>query len=944
MDKGDSIKESGTRQKRKSAGNEVRVTRRTALQAAGAGALIGFGAQSVAANDVERTSVVEGDIASIEFSVSASEECLFTVGDADDSGYEVQLTIDPGTGGSMTLSMNTFYTAEDDPDKIFSLSGGTIEDTEIISGSSGFVLAPGEYMLDLSRDGSALARNRLEILPREEPEEITVWTAPNDTSIDDSSTFSGGISGSPFTQRNAIAIGDTTERSDTISPDDAYGDWLVIEVSATGIFGLLEGESYGSVDEMVVDEFFDLIVENTSNLELTQESLDIMSLYYDESAELLYAVADTDDLTVAGGDYLSETVGETYNVQFVLTEKFTELFDTAEESVGTRFDLIDREFEFVGANGTLEIEGESNETLPAETTVAPGTDIEFEADDGMLVLEQTETAVNSDGTVDVVFDFSNAEEGEDIVIQAFDQGFENNAETVAALSETQEEPGELVIRDWGPREQTTEPGDREFVEAYVENTGQTELTGSVEVIVDGIAVGGEEITIDGENSTVIPLEFTVPDQPGEYEWYLQTQDDETASHVLIVDGESHDDEEDEEDDEPGEAVFEILHVEPTVDTATVDETVHVDVVVANTGDDVGETELLIAFNSDVEQEFISLEPGEDEYITVPFQPSTEGEYEIYVETADDAVVADQIVMVEPAEDEEDTVDDTDDEVGAGAGGETDEDPSEQEEADDSGEQEDTAGDDTDSQATATEDDDDDGLFSEGLLLAGGGVAAAAAAAGYAVKKRGLGGFGGSDESDGGPQDGGRPGQGVQNQHPPQPPAGGRPTQSQPPQQPPGQHTQQPPQQPPGQHTQQPPQQPPGQHTQQPPQQQPQQPPRQQQPPHPNQQPPAHDQQPTPQQAPEGHGQPEGYQQSPPPAQPPEEQPGSPQEQHNQYPDEYEQWRPPEGEPESQTPPASQSRPAEHSQEPGQEPAQPPADETHQSDHRSPEENDNTERQ
>ena len=96
--------------------------------------------------------------------------------------------------------------------------------------------------------------------------------------------------------------------------------------------------------------------------------------------------------------------------------------------------------------------------------------------------------------------------------------------------------GGVEIADLDPAEDlTVDPETDLEINATVENTANDTLTQDVEFVFDGDALVSEEVELEPEDSETVTFEVTAPEDGGEFEWFVATDDDQSATYVLTVD-------------------------------------------------------------------------------------------------------------------------------------------------------------------------------------------------------------------------------------------------------------------------------------------------------------------------------------------------------------------------------------------------------------------------
>lgn len=583
--------------------SHTRVTRRGALKAAGVSALVGLPASRVTANDVqfENTThyVHEGDVVSIDLSVSTTNSFVVNVGDADDYGYEVEITIDPGTANNLSLEMNTFYTADEGTGDVFDVSAGSIENVEVISDAAGMVLAPNDYPLSVRVDETETDQGLLTIDERATGDS-TVWTAPSEESLSSLDDIEDAAEAGVVTESQTVAI----------------EDWFVYLQDVSGVFGLFAEKDYDSVDEMGQDGYVDFTVETAGGERLTQEARDAISVIPIPDTEELLFVADTDDLWIGEHNQdvpLSDRVNESFTATFTVSEEFRELFaQDGDETVTARFEAVERELEFETTDGEIRVDADGTDTISGTTTVAPGTTLEIHLE-GELFIEDIETNVESDRTFSATYDFSSETSGQEFFAEVRDQGFANDAHTPGWLGDAEAaESGPFEVTDLQPGSVTIDEGEQLDVQATVTNTGG-EDTQDVRLLIEGDVVTGETLSLSADESETLVFE-PLPELPeGEWEYAVATEDDQQQATVTV---QAHDHTDDD-------VFFEVSDLQPGDVSVVEGDVIEVSATVTNTGHSPETQEIVFAVDTDTDPEItqLSLDEGESQRVTFEFDTS-----------------------------------------------------------------------------------------------------------------------------------------------------------------------------------------------------------------------------------------------------------------------------------------------------------------------------------
>ncbi|WP_313692278.1 BGTF surface domain-containing protein [Halorarum halobium] len=410
---------------------------------------------NITVNDVSggatsfETSTIEeeqGDIATFNVSISgAADTASVTFGDYSSIGYQLNFTAEDGSGdGQVTVAINT-YAAGNPDSTIDEVVYATSEDDSVTNrdeagtGELGSVLATGNYRL-----GTAANANQY-VSAMDDPDDVgtlvirerstnsaTIWTAPStDLDTDDD-------------EDDAVGIDDLEARMEggslTESDEIALGDYVVVQVSATG----LNGTAQLSAANFTGDEEFggDLTVEQTGNIGNFQpKALNVsasqgsISLFTDQDSDSYYIAFQTDEVQwnrTVNNESVTPSDGETYEATYTVEDDFllgsTDSDD--HQSVNTTFDTASRTVSI--DDDPVNVTVGTNQTVSGTSSLAPGSEIQVraESDDGVqpAFFKSATAVVQPDGTWSAELDFSEQSTGDTFTVEAD----ASNVDTVTA--------------------------------------------------------------------------------------------------------------------------------------------------------------------------------------------------------------------------------------------------------------------------------------------------------------------------------------------------------------------------------------------------------------------------------------------------------------------------------------------------------------------------------
>ncbi|MFC7204202.1 ArtA-dependent S-layer glycoprotein [Haloferax namakaokahaiae] len=422
--------------------------------------------------DFETSVVTEqvGDIAEVTVSLTGTSTANVTIG-SDDVGYTAEVEVsDEDDDGEVVLLFNTYqpnvagsFTADGDDE---------VTDTNITTEvPSGDLLDAGDYDLEVATGGDADNVGTL-VLEERSTDSQAIWTAPTGTDVADAADV-----------YDAIENGNVTESSEI-----ANGDIVVHQISATGLEGAFEAESF---DDLAGTQF-NITVEQTNPgpnrkakvLGINSTSATVIA---DGENDTYFVVYDLDDVSASRTDFysnasgvtqLSVADGDSFNATFTVLEDGDLTEEEDGESVSADFDVVEPEISL--DNDEITVNAAAGQTISGTATVAPGTALTFRvrsSGDTQPRFLKTGTAyVQADGTFSATFDFSEqaVDDTFDVTVSV-DSGDAADATaegTVGQVEETTTEATETTTEE--PTETTTEATTEATEEPTEETTEATE--------------------------------------------------------------------------------------------------------------------------------------------------------------------------------------------------------------------------------------------------------------------------------------------------------------------------------------------------------------------------------------------------------------------------------------------------------------------------------------
>ncbi|AKH96967.1 DUF7827 domain-containing protein [Halanaeroarchaeum sulfurireducens] len=431
---------------------------------------------SITVNDVDADlnfaessiDVTQGDVAEITVEIGdGTDTGTVLIGDYDDDGYQANISVTDDSDDQVTFYFNTYLagmnsTELGDSDgwsgDIVSLHEDAESDDEVTLKNEdkdyqnvSDLLETGSYEIAAVNGNAQDAMDSPDnvgtlYIEERSTDAVNTWTISenNEDDLSDLEELSARLDDNTLTEAGTLAD----------------GDYLVSEISASGLEGMIEAEGLVDADgDVATDDFeawltdadnssadyysvsngvgsvaddnstvgFSLYVEEadppTNRDEAVSDFNDtgVEKVIYDKSEDTFYVAASVD--TILDGDLADRySDGDPYNLNFDV--KDARLLDYSEsdwqddddenwESVSAEFNIEDADAEF----DTQEIDGDDyvtvgaaeGQTISGETNVAPGSELTVRAtgeDDARFVKSDSEVVVQSDGTFSTELDFS----------------------------------------------------------------------------------------------------------------------------------------------------------------------------------------------------------------------------------------------------------------------------------------------------------------------------------------------------------------------------------------------------------------------------------------------------------------------------------------------------------------------------------------------------------
>ena len=563
------------------------------------------GQPTFTANDFSGT---QGETVVIEVDLEThTDEVEVIVGD-EDYGYQATIIAEATSGSTVEIEMDAFRAGgwDGDPaDEVF--TGG--ENTNVVDATRDIDIdvplrsteeIDEKIPLELNADGDLMDRASIDL------EERAL------TDID--------IAAHPYDESPTGF--DDVDQTVTSQTNVSSADGVYVNVEATGLSGYLDDA--------------DDLATGTQGTTLTlfadadspygePEEIDVRDgeLHYEPAEGEFYFEIDTSE--VEPGQYIAAMTIDEENPYV----------ESGEERVETTFAVE----EPAAVLTTESVAPDPSVTVSGESTLAPGTPVEVSAESDRAIFDDQSTTVNQDGTFDVTYDLTDAEQDDEV---RFDVVVDEETYDERALPLEDGVEPELVISTVDtPAE--VEVGEPFEISATLENPGTDDLT-SEYVIAAETGDTMDEVTLGPGESTTVSWATTF-EESGTYGYGVFTPDDEYESQVTVI-----------EVDEPADPDIQLIDFDVPGD-AEAGDTMTVAMLVENVGDGAGSADVRADFTDghSHESETVTLEPGQDQIVEleapVDVDPGTQ-EFVFGPEGDEQAVAVD---VAEPTTGEEDIV-------------------------------------------------------------------------------------------------------------------------------------------------------------------------------------------------------------------------------------------------------------------------------------------------
>ncbi|MFC4407628.1 DUF7827 domain-containing protein [Haloarchaeobius iranensis] len=458
-----------------------------------------------------------GDVASITFTLEDTSQGVVRIGDKASDNYQANLTITDGDGdGEVVVNVNTFlmgtgngdtFTVANDDDSISNEEYGDLGGSLIATGGYNVEVATGtDYDVNSQNVGT------FDIQPRT-TNELNTWTAPGAASLPtDAEGVASAVDDGTITQDGTVAKGDYL-----IHELDATGLEGVIENDSNGIFGVI-GDNDGIYNvSLTVTEVEPARNQPARTVNINDTNTDVIA-----GEDVYYLITDTDDISAMPSH------GE-YEAEFMIAEESQ--LASADESVTATWELAQRNIEIdTNDDDMVNVSAEDGETISGTSTLAPGTSLNIRVngqDEGVAFLKPATATVQADGTWSTSVNFSDIAAGSEFTVNV-----NNGAATADGSVQEAAAPASFEVSDLSAPG-TVMVGDEVTATATVANNGGTEGTTTVEFTFGGDVLDSQEVTLAPGESTTVEFSITADVDADTYEHGISAGDSSQTAEITV---------------------------------------------------------------------------------------------------------------------------------------------------------------------------------------------------------------------------------------------------------------------------------------------------------------------------------------------------------------------------------------------------------------------------
>lgn len=471
-----------------------------------------------------------GDVFEFTVDLQNTDTATLVFGDEKNSGYEHSVDVS-NAEGEVTLRFNTLEAGDGDAESPWSLpsdSDATItpgnDETDLTD-----ALAPGyNYGISVQVDGLEKDLATLELQERN-TESVSIHTLP-------------GSSPAELSDIRANA---------TPTDEVASGDYLIAQVSASGVYANLDNDTTGADLEngstFATENGYEVnIVDEDAGLNQPPKQYDVSAaqdVIVDAENDTFFLVYDTADLDYESGDSPTVHFNMTQDNPYITSEE-----EATEQSASTEFEFVKRTFEYNNLNdeNVVEVPTMDNVEVGGTTSAAPGTEttINLRSESGADVpfTMSKDATVDEDGSVTATFNMSEYAEGTNFTVTVRDFAPDRQDAVLVSNGPSEYDVSFNVVDADGNAVQN----------ASVSLNGDTHTTDENGTVTATVTEGEYTATISADGYTMTTETVNVSDDttvdvelmeaPTEYDYTVEVvdQDDNAVSSAMVmVNGETY---------------------------------------------------------------------------------------------------------------------------------------------------------------------------------------------------------------------------------------------------------------------------------------------------------------------------------------------------------------------------------------------------------------------
>ena len=527
--------------------------------------------------------------------INAGTTANFEVGDEVETGFQVGQDLDftqpPDPEVEFVFSDDVII-GEDPNFEVSDLdapgeadTGEEIDVSATITNTGG---EDGEQDVEFRFEGETVDTETVELgIDESETVEFTDVPLP-----DEADAYEHGVFTEDDSQTATILVGDVDITTVAVVDDDGeFGDDVVgvleSELPSDYVIDLIESDEYDGQDVAVVQN---LAVNDPNDFVDATEGDDVGVVYLDQWGDGSNGIGTLSDVT--------DDPTETFQADF-FPNPITYEIDAEHpilDGIGQPGDSVEIASPNFGEHTWFE--GTDADVL-AQVAADGGAST---AGDALAVDEETNTVLASSlGYIQFAGSEAFTDDADAILA---------NSVVYATPDDDEDETVGFEVVDVDPSgDLEVDPGAELTIDATVENTDNETDTQTVEFVFAGDVLASEEIELDAGEETTIGFNVTAPEEEGEYDWFIATEDDESPTWTLTV-------------SEPGESEFAVDEMSVIPDEAGLDDELLLDSTVENVGGAEGTADSVVELDfPGLPGAIVLSPPDDDEFTTDPLAPN-----------------------------------------------------------------------------------------------------------------------------------------------------------------------------------------------------------------------------------------------------------------------------------------------------------------------------------